>query len=114
MTLKTDIISDISTFTNTDEFGTSVIWTPKGGIAQPAFDAILNEIILHGDPNQDQGVVQPDASINAATTDLSGIKEGDNISANSVNYETFGAAYLDLEKSGMSFVDLRLVNETLI
>ena len=69
MTFKTDVIDDISTFTNTNEFGTSIIWTPKGGVAQPAFDVILNENVLHGDPQQDQGVEQPDARIMAATTD---------------------------------------------
>lgn len=114
MTLKTDITNDISTFTNDDEFGTSIIWTPKGDIAQTPFDAILNENILHGDPQQDQGVVQPDAFLYGADTFLSGIKENDGILGRSINYEAIGAAYQDEEKSGMSFVQLRLSEDTRI
>ena len=108
------MITDISTFTNTDEFGTSITWTPSGGLAQTPFDAILDENVLHGDPHQDQGVKQPDAAINAATTDLSGIGIDDGILANSVKYQAMGAAYPDENKSGMSFVSLRLLYDTMI
>jgi len=115
MTLKSQIISDISAaFINTDEFGYSAVWTPQDGIAQPAFNVIYDDIILHGDPEQENPVIQPETTVMAATTDVENVKEYDTIQINGIIFEAIGASYVDPHNSGMSLIDLRMQTETRI
>ena len=107
MTLKTDIIADLTTFLNSDEFAYSAIWTPASGVAQPAFNVIIDDTIAHGDENQELEVVAETVVVWGATTDVSSIKSRDMILIDSVTYEVINDAYEDEEKSGMSILDLR-------
>jgi len=111
MTLKTEIIADLPVFFNSDEFGNSAVWTPKGGVAQPAFVVILDDTVLHGDEDQEKDVIQESIVVRGATSDLSGVKARDSLLITSligsVNYEVINDAYPDEEKSGESIIDLR-------
>jgi hypothetical protein len=114
MTFKDDVLSDLDVFFDEDEFADVVVWTPKGGVAQPSFNAIVDETILHGDDEQNLDVVPENIVVQAKTSDVSLVKLGDNFFITfsligvSTNYEVINNPYPDDEKSGVSIIDVRL------
>jgi hypothetical protein len=79
------LADDIATMVITEEFGFEVVWTPQGGAAQPAFNAIFNEGVTQIDPVTGQ-VDNENPYLEVAKANVSGIKQGDNIAVVSRNF----------------------------
>lgn len=107
MTFKTDVQDDIGDIIDdTEEFGIEAIHTPQGGEAQPAFNVILGESILHG--NDETGFVEQESvSVTAKTSDVTAVSYRDKITINSVDYEVVNDPYQDSEFKAVSIIELR-------
>ena len=116
MTFKDDMQADIADIIDdTDEFGTEAIHTPQGGVAQPAFNCLIGESILHGD--DEMGTIDDESiAITVITDEVTAVKIRDSITVNGTPYEVVNAPFTDSETSGTSVIELRRdrLNETLI
>lgn len=83
MTLKADILTDLDTFLNTDEFAVQVTYnsTTINGI----FDIFFVE-----DPQGETGVETKRAQVTVKSSDVVGIAHDDTMIINSVTYNVIG------------------------
>lgn len=115
MTFKTDAQADIAEIINdTDEFGLEAIHTPQGGSAQPAFNVILGESILHGNDDNDSSIEFESIFATAVTSDVVLVKKRDAIVINLIDYVVANDPYLDSEFSGTSVIEMNLKYPTKI
>lgn len=109
MTLKETIASDITNvFLNTDESAYSAVWTPAGGVAQPAISVFFQNTPLHGDEYQGLPVEQPETYIVAKASDVSSWKARDHVTINSTQYQIINNPYPDSSDNYWSIIPLRL------
>lgn len=108
MTLKETIIEDQdAVFLDEDEFAYSMVWTPKGGVAQAAVSVFFNDFPMTGDPWGEKGVDQQSTHIIGKASDLSGIQEEDEIFVKSITFEAINSAYPIPNSNIWSVVELR-------
>ena len=75
--------TDLAYFFETDDFGTSANFTsPALGSVNGIFDAETIEVELGGDV----GVLAPQPTFKARTSDLTGVSEGSAVTISSTNY----------------------------
>lgn len=109
MTLKETIESDVTdVFLNTDEFADSAVWTPAGGIAQPAVTGFYNNFPLHGDEYQDNPVSQPSTFFVTKSTNVSSWKAKDTLTVKGTTYQIINDPYPDENDASWSVIGLRL------
>lgn len=83
MSLKDDILTDLDTFLDTDEFGVEVAY--GSGIIKGIFD---NVFIADQQGEVDVETLQPQVTVK--TSDVSGIAQGDTMTIDSVDYNVIG------------------------
>ena len=109
MTLKDTIATDrADVFLNTDEFADSAVWTPCGGVTQPAVAGFYNNFPLHGDEYQENEVSQPQTSFVTSSSNASGWKARDLLTVKGTTYQIINDPYPDENDNNWSVVDLRL------
>lgn len=140
MSFKTDIADDIAnTIYDLDEFADSAVFTPKlfnflqdsfgftiqdssgntiedsGGATNVIFACFIGDNVMHGN-SYTEDVEEELIEMSTPTSNVTGIKEFDTITANGIDYEVAGPAVLDSPTSNIAFVTLRrsLNNQTRI
>jgi len=114
VTFKTDAQADIAEIINdTEEFGVEVIHTPQEGVAQPAFNALIGESILHG--NDEESTVEFESIfITVISSDVIAVKYRDALVFNSIDYVVANDPYDDSIFSGTSVIELNRKSKTKI
>ena len=108
MTLKDDILTDLSTIYDTDDMADSATHTPRStGIESAEFSCFIGDNVLHGDDVSEE-VEDELIEMSVPTANISGIKRLDKITANSIDYEVVHVPVLDSAVSGISFITLRM------
>ena len=105
MTFQTQILEDMADIINGD-FSLECIHTPKGGVAQPAFNCLKDEAVLNGD-SETLEVTDEDINISVITSEVTAVKQWDFITIDSVKYEVVGNPYISLSLLGSSVIELR-------
>ena len=109
MTLKDTIAADrAEVFLNTDEFADSAVWTPAGGVAQPAVAGFYNSFPLHGDEYQENKVVQPQDFFVTSSALVASWKAQDSLTVKNTTYQIVNDPYPIENANNWSIVELRL------
>lgn len=105
MTFQDDVLEDVEEIIN-GEFSYECIHTPKGGAAQPPFNCLKDETILHGD-SVTEDISLEGVHITVLTSEVTAVKQWDSILLTGVDYEVVGNPYIDLGMAGTFAIDLR-------
>ena len=105
MTFETDVQEDVEAIIN-GEFSRECIHTPRGGVAQPAFNCLLNNAPMHGDEVKPI-VFEEDIGISVISSEVTAVKKRDFILVTGTSFEVINDPVIDLGFAGTSVINLR-------